>query len=69
MARILPLKKRAEKRRWCLSGSTDFPTKESGYVQEGVLGVTLEYPLCVGKASEVGLRLLKEPGFKPEKAI
>jgi len=52
-----------------LSGSTDFPTKESGYVQEGVLGVTLEYPLCVGRAFEVELRLLKEPGFKPEKAI
>lgn len=37
------------------------------YVQEGVLGVTFEYPLCVDKAVEIGLRILREPGFKPEK--
>ena len=37
------------------------------YVQEGVLGVTFEYPLCVDKAVEIGKRILNEPGFKPEK--
>lgn len=36
-------------------------------VQDGVLAVTFYYPLCVDKAVEIGDRLLREPGFKPEK--
>lgn len=37
------------------------------YVEEGVLGVTFEYPLCVDKAVEIGTKILKDPSFKPEK--
>ena len=33
----------------------------------GVLAVTFVYPLCVDKAVEIGNRILREPGFKPEK--
>lgn len=36
-------------------------------VQDGVLAATFVYPLCVDKAVEIGNRLLREPGFRPEK--
>lgn len=36
-------------------------------VMDGVLAATFIYPLCVDKAAEIGLRILREPGFKPEK--
>ena len=36
-------------------------------VMDGVLGATFVYPLCVDKAVEIGNRMLREPGFKPEK--
>jgi ribose transport system substrate-binding protein len=36
-------------------------------VMDGVLAATFVYPLCVDKAVEVGNRILREPGFKPEK--
>jgi len=36
-------------------------------VQDGILAATFVYPLCVDKAVEVGLRMLREPGFRPEK--
>jgi ribose transport system substrate-binding protein len=36
-------------------------------VMDGVLAATFVYPLCVDKAVEIGLRMLREPGFKPEK--
>ncbi|MBI1791726.1 MAG: substrate-binding domain-containing protein [Acidobacteria bacterium] len=36
-------------------------------VMDGVLAATFVYPLCVDKAVEIGLRILREPGFKPEK--
>jgi len=48
-------------------GVDGLPHEGAKYVQEGVLGVTFEYPLCVDKAVEVGLRILREPGFRPEK--
>lgn len=48
-------------------GVDGLPHEGAKYVNEGVLGVTFEYPLCVDKAVEIGLRILKEPGFKPEK--
>ena len=37
------------------------------FVNEGILGVTFEYPLCVDKAVEIGTKILKDPNFKPEK--
>jgi ribose transport system substrate-binding protein len=36
-------------------------------VMDGVLAATFVYPLCVDKAVEIGTRILREPGFKPEK--
>jgi len=36
-------------------------------VMDGVLAATFVYPLCVDKAVEVGDRILREPGFRPEK--
>src|SRR5437660_2332641 len=36
-------------------------------VMDGILAATFVYPLCVDKAVEVGLRMLREPGFKPDK--
>ncbi len=36
-------------------------------VIDGVLAATFVYPLCVDKAVEIGSRIMREPGFKPEK--
>jgi ribose transport system substrate-binding protein len=36
-------------------------------VCDGILAATFVYPLCVDKAVEIGNRIMREPGFKPEK--
>lgn len=36
-------------------------------VMDGVLAVTFYYPLAVDKAMEIGNRMLREPGFTPDK--
>jgi ribose transport system substrate-binding protein len=36
-------------------------------VQEGILAATCIYPLCVDQAVEIGTKILRDPGFKPEK--
>jgi ribose transport system substrate-binding protein len=36
-------------------------------VMDGVLGATFVYPLCVDKAAEIGLKILHDPQFHPEK--
>jgi hypothetical protein len=36
-------------------------------VMDGVLGATFVYPLCVDKTVEIGLKMLRDPNFKPEK--
>lgn len=36
-------------------------------VMDGVLAATFVYPLCVDKAVEIGMRILTEKGFRPEK--
>ncbi len=36
-------------------------------VMDGILSATFVYPLCVDKAVEIGNRILREPGFHPEK--
>jgi ribose transport system substrate-binding protein len=36
-------------------------------VMDGVLAATFVYPLCVDKAVEIGNRILREQGFRPEK--
>jgi ribose transport system substrate-binding protein len=36
-------------------------------VQDGILAATFVYPLCVEKTVEVGLKMLRDPNFHPEK--
>jgi ribose transport system substrate-binding protein len=36
-------------------------------VLDGVLGATFVYPLCVDKTVEIGLKMVRDPAFKPEK--
>jgi ribose transport system substrate-binding protein len=36
-------------------------------VMDGILAATFVYPLCVDKSAEIGGRILREPGFRPEK--
>jgi ribose transport system substrate-binding protein len=36
-------------------------------VMDGVLGATFVYPLCVDKTVEIGLKMLRDAAFKPEK--
>jgi ribose transport system substrate-binding protein len=36
-------------------------------VMDGVLAATFVYPLCVDKAAQIGIRILREPGFRPDK--
>jgi ribose transport system substrate-binding protein len=36
-------------------------------VIDGVLAATFVYPLCVDRTVEIGSRILREPGFKPDK--
>jgi ribose transport system substrate-binding protein len=36
-------------------------------VMDGVLAATFVYPLCVDKAVEIAGRILREPGFQPQK--
>jgi len=36
-------------------------------VMDGVLAATFVYPLCVDKAVEIGLKMLRDPSFKPDK--
>lgn len=36
-------------------------------VMDGVLAATFVYPLCVHKTVEVALKMLREPGFTPDK--
>jgi ribose transport system substrate-binding protein len=36
-------------------------------VSQGILAATCIYPLCVEKAYEIGDKIMRDPGFKPEK--
>jgi ribose transport system substrate-binding protein len=36
-------------------------------VMDSVLSATFVYPLCVDKAVEIGLKMLRDPAFKPDK--
>lgn len=36
-------------------------------VMDGILAATFVYPLCVDKAVEIGTRILREPGFRPDR--
>ncbi len=36
------------------------------WVEAGDLDATFEYPLCVDKAVEIGMKMIEDPDFKPE---
>jgi ribose transport system substrate-binding protein len=36
-------------------------------VEDGILAATFVYPLCVDKTVEIALKMLRDPGFHPEK--
>jgi hypothetical protein len=36
-------------------------------VMDGVLAATFVYPLCVDKAVEIALKMLRDPAFKPDR--
>jgi ribose transport system substrate-binding protein len=36
-------------------------------VRDGVLAATFVYPLCVDQAVELGMRIMREPGYEPHK--
>jgi ribose transport system substrate-binding protein len=36
-------------------------------VQDGILAATFVYPLCVDKTVEIGLKMMRDPNFHPEK--
>jgi ribose transport system substrate-binding protein len=36
-------------------------------VMDGILAATFVYPLCIDKAADIGGRILREAGFKPER--
>lgn len=48
-------------------GVDGLPNEGQQYVEDGVLGVTFVYPLCVDKAHELGMKMLADPSFVPEK--
>lgn len=64
---FLAAKEKGREKEMVFVGVDGLPHEGAKYVEQGVLGVTFEYPLCVDKAVEIGTRLLQDPGFKPEK--
>jgi len=48
-------------------GVDGLPNEGVQYVNEGILAASFEYPLCVDKAYEVGMQLLTDSSFTPEK--
>ncbi len=48
-------------------GVDGLPDEGQAYVRQGYLSATFIYPLCVDKAVEVGMKILEDKNFKPEK--
>jgi len=63
----LAAKEKGREKEMVFVGVDGLPTEGAQYVKDGVLGVTFEYPLCVDKAYELGMKMLNEEGFVPEK--
>jgi ribose transport system substrate-binding protein len=65
----LAARERGREKEMIFVGVDGLPGEAGGVrkVQEGLLAATCIYPLCVDKAVEVGTRILRDPGFKPEK--
>lgn len=63
----LAAKHKNREREMVFVGVDGLPNEGVRYVGEGILGASFEYPLCVEKAVEIGMRMLNEPSFVPEK--
>jgi len=63
----LAAKEKGRENEMVFVGVDGLATEGAQYVKDGVLGVTFEYPLCVDKAHEIGMKILTEEGFVPEK--
>jgi len=63
----LAAKEKGREKEMVFVGIDGLATEGAKYVEEGVLGVTFEYPLCVDKAVEIGTKMLNDPSFVPEK--
>ena len=44
-----------------------WPAKVRSMCRTASSAATFEYPLCADKAVEIGLQMLKDKGFKPDK--
>ena len=63
----LAAKEKGREKEMVFVGVDGLASEGAQYVQDGILGVTFEYPLCVDKAMEVGLKILRDDTFTPEK--
>ena len=63
----LAAKEKGREKEMVFIGIDGLPNEGAQYVKDGILSVSLEYPLCVGKAYEIGMKILSEDGFAPEK--
>lgn len=46
----------------------DGPSGGIAQVRDGILAATCVYPLCVTEAVDIGNKILRDPGFQPEKS-
>ncbi|MDE0839093.1 MAG: substrate-binding domain-containing protein [Kiritimatiellae bacterium] len=63
----LAAKEKGRETEMAFVGVDGLPEEGAKYVKDGILGVTFAYPLCVDKAMEVGLQMLRDASFTPEK--
>ena len=64
----LAAKEKGREKEMVFVGVDGLADEGAKWVSDGILGVTFEYPLCVDKAYEIGMKLLTEEGFVPEKS-
>lgn len=64
---FLAAREKGREKEMVFIGIDGLPDEGAQYVKDGILAVTFEYPLCVDKAYEVGMKMLTEEGFVPEK--
>ncbi|MBT5708047.1 MAG: substrate-binding domain-containing protein [Verrucomicrobia bacterium] len=63
----LAAKEKGREKEMVFIGIDGLPNEGAQYVKDGILSVSFEYPLCVDKAHEIGMKILSEDGFAPEK--
>ena len=63
----LAAKEKGREKEMVFVGVDGLPNEGAKYVADGILGATFVYPLCVDKAHEIGMQMLTDPHFTPEK--